>query len=667
MSLFNAQAICLGFADRQLLQDVNLTVSAGARLALVGANGSGKTTLLNIMAGIAKPDSGQIVSRKGLRLSYLPQSGLEFRERSLSEELDTAFSEYQDLMARMEELGNQLQDPDLASSKLEAIIEEHHGIQEHIEQSGYYSRKARIQQISKGLGFSATDLTRSCGEFSGGWQMRIGLCKVLLRHPDVMFLDEPTNYLDLEAREWLKSYLVSFPGAIILVSHDRYFLDETINCVAELYQARLRLYPGNYTLYESRRKLELEQVMAAWRKQQAEIAHLEQFISRFQYKASKATQAQSRIKQLEKMELIEIPDGLKHLEFRFPPAPPCSELVLQAEAISRSYPGLPVLEGINFELQRGERLAILGRNGAGKSTLMRILSGSDQNFDGSLRIGTKVQIAYFAQDSEASLNPDNTVFEEIEAAVPDHPPQGLRNLLGSFLFSGDDIDKPISVLSGGEKSRVALVKMLLSPANLLILDEPTNHLDLTSKDVLLQALKQFAGAVIFVSHDRQFIQELATSLIELRPTEVGSPSQFIRYLGDWDYYRWKISQEGLPAGSDGLIGSPVLKSFAGSQSTPNEGISDNKRQREEQKQAKAQLKRLEKLEETLLEEIGTLETKLTELNNLLSQPEIYTNGEETRRIQKEIAKYQAHESKLNSEWEKIGNELADLRSQANDN
>jgi ATP-binding cassette subfamily F protein 3 len=667
MSLLHAQGLCLSFADRDLLKDITFSVNVGSRLALVGANGCGKTTLLNILATKAAADRGTLVRRKGLRLSYLPQSGLEFRGRTLRGEVETAFGEYDALLFEMDRLGSELQKPDLPEAKMQALLEEHHAIQEHIEQSGYYSRGMRIQEITKGLGFSASDLDRACGEFSGGWQMRIGLAKVLLQYPDVMLLDEPTNYLDLEAREWLKEFLKVFHGAVILVSHDRYFLDETVTAIAELYQSRLRLYPGCYSAYEAKRQLELEQVMAAWKKQQEEIAHLESFIGRFQYKATKATQAQSRIKQLEKMERIELPDGLRKLEFRFPAAPSCSEVALTVDGLSRDYPGKRVLAEIGFELRRGEKLAILGKNGAGKSTLMRILSGHDDGFGGELRLGNKVKTAYFAQDAEATLNPENTVFEEIEQTVPDHPPQGLRNLLGAFLFSGDDIDKPIGVLSGGEKSRVALVKMLLSPANVLILDEPTNHLDLTSKDVLLSALRQFEGAVVFVSHDRQFIQKLATSLIELRPSEDGQPSRFIRYLGDWDYFQWKVGQEGQPH-DDGLIGGagqrPSGAKAASASSAPAENHSAVKAQREEQKQLKAQLRRMEKQEETILLELEAIEAKRKALNDQLGQPEVYTDGAATKRLQLELAAVEAKEAKLQGQWEAVCQEIEELRPRA---
>jgi ATP-binding cassette subfamily F protein 3 len=324
------------------------------------------------------------------------------------------------------------------------------------------------------------------------------------------------------------------------------------------------------------------------------------------------------------------------------------------------------LADIGFEVRRGEKLAILGRNGAGKSTLMRILAGTDLGYSGNLRPGHKVQVAYFAQDSETTLNPELTVFEEIESAVPDHPPQGLRNLLGSFLFSGDDIDKPISVLSGGEKSRVALVKMLVSPANVLILDEPTNHLDLTSKDVLLKALQQFEGAVIFVSHDRQFIQQLATSLIELRPSDNGQASKFIRYLGDWQYFQWKIAQENQPH-DDGLIGGPPparpASGGASSASSPAGPASATKLQREEQKLQKAQLRRLEKQEETLLAELEAAETRRHELTHRLGEPEIYTNGEKTKTLQAEIAGLEKREAAIQAEWESISLQIEDLKAQ----
>jgi len=554
MPFIQLNNISLAFGARDLIKSATLTLSDGSRAALAGANGAGKSTLMKIAAGLLSADSGEIAVTKGARISYLPQTLVITGTRSVTEEAEAAFSHIEGLLLRQEEIGRQLEDgssghsgqPD--SRATQRLLEEFDTIGVQVESSGYYRRRERISEVLRGLGFVLADFDKRAAELSGGWQMRLALAKVLLEDPDIMLLDEPTNYLDLEARTWLETFLRSYRGGVLLVSHDRYFLDVTINEVYELFNGKLSRYPGTFSQYEARRAMELEQLFAAWEHQQEEIQHMEDFVRRFRYKATKASQVQSRIKMLEKIVPIEIPEGMKHIHFSFPPAPHSGRVTVRIEDLGKAYGDLRVLDKLSLELERGCKMAFVGPNGAGKSTLMRLIAGIDTDFEGRISLGPGVKIGYFAQDSAEQMNSGHTVEEEAATVCPRELQPKLRNLLGAFLFRGDDIEKPVSVLSGGERSRLALLKLLLNPANLLILDEPTNHLDLTSKDVLLEALKAFEGTVLFVSHDRGFIEELADRILEL---DIGQTPRL--YLGNYSYYEEK--KERMAAEAAGLLSS----------------------------------------------------------------------------------------------------------------
>ncbi|MDR1862874.1 MAG: ATP-binding cassette domain-containing protein, partial [Treponema sp.] len=496
MAFVQFSRVSLAFGDRDILRDVNLNLASGSRSCLAGANGAGKSTLLKVIAGTIDADSGERAVQKGTRVSYLPQSGVAaHRGRTLREEAETAYAEISALLDKMEELGRELEKTG-DHRRTAALVEEHHRLQERVENSGYYRREASISMVLTGLGFAPGDLDRQVEEFSGGWQMRIALAKVLLENPDILLLDEPTNYLDIEARSWLESWLNSYTGGYLLVSHDRFFLDVTVNEVYEIFQGSLKRYAGNYSAYEKIRRQELESLLKRYEAQQEEIAKTEALIRRFRYKASKAAFAQELIKRLEKIEPIEIPESLKKISIAFPPPPHSGRVALTLEGIGKSYGAHRVLQGLDLSLDSGEKLAAVGRNGAGKSTLLRIIAGVDRDFEGSVKYGTGVAAGYFSQDAAETLTGSQSVLELVEAEAPTRLIPKVRDMLGSFLFRGDEVFKPLSVLSGGEKSRLALLKMLLEPMNLLILDEPTNHLDIHSKDILLECLKNFAGTVI---------------------------------------------------------------------------------------------------------------------------------------------------------------------------
>ena len=488
MAFVQFSKVSLSFGDKKILDDVSVNLKTGTKAALTGANGAGKSTLIKIMAGLQEPDGGERVAQKDARIVYLPQSGLTHSGSTLIEEADRAFEYGYKIQEEIDSIGEALKSNPSNSAEL---LEKHAALLARLEDSGWYRRDAFAESVLLGLGFSRADFTKMTDEFSGGWQMRIALAKALMQGPDILLLDEPTNYLDIEARDWLESFLQNFKGGFLLVSHDRYFLDVTINEVYELFNGQLKRYPGNYSNYEKVRESELKTLLAEYQKQQEEIAHLQSFIDRFGYKASKAVQAQSRQKMLDKIVPIEIPDSLKKIHFKFPPAPHSGQLVFRANGVTKSYDGkTKVLDNLDLQIENGERLVVVGHNGAGKSTLLRIIAGVDKDFSGELIPGSGVQIGYFSQDNAETIKGTESVLESIENICPLELVPKARDMLGSFLFRGDDVFKSLDVLSGGEKSRVALLRLLLKPINFLVLDEPTNHLDMGSKDALLEALKE---------------------------------------------------------------------------------------------------------------------------------------------------------------------------------
>ncbi len=527
----------LAFADRDILDDVSFILTEKSRSALAGGNGSGKSTLLKVLSGQMSADSVHVSKTRDLRISYLPQSDILFEEGTVYSEVERGYERFDSMLAEKKRL-----EGELALSTEEEntypLLVRLSAIQEALLEEGYFSRKEKIEQILSGLGFLATDFDRQCLEFSGGWQMRIALAKVLVEHPTIMLLDEPTNYLDIEARYWLKNYLKVYTGGIMIVSHDQAFLDETVNEVFELFNGKLTRYSGNYSKYLEQRELEIAQLEAAYRLQQEKLEKTGQFIEKFRYKATKSKQVQSRIKQIEKMEMVQVPSHLKQLSFTFPPAPHSGTDVLMVENLNKRYDTQVIFEDFSFQVNRGERLAVTGKNGSGKSTLLRMLCGDDRTYKGVIRQGSGVSIGYFAQDTEKTLDPNLTVLEEVSsvAATADIPK--LRTYLGSFLFSGDDVFKSVGVLSGGERSRLALLKILLHPVNLLILDEPTNHLDINAKQMLLKALEHYDGTMVFVSHDAHFIEHIATRILYL--TDTDKPEFFD---GDYSYFSYKLEEK----------------------------------------------------------------------------------------------------------------------------
>lgn len=645
MAFVQLSGISLAFGERQILKDAMLNLAPGSRTALTGANGSGKTTLMRIIAGEIRPDSGNIVRQKDTKTSYLPQSGVVHMGSSLLDEAETAFDSIRSYLTEIREIEKKLADVTGEGPETQRLLETLHHHQEHLQDSGFYSRRERMDQVLRGLGFSASDFSRRTDEFSGGWQMRIALAKVLLECPDIILLDEPTNYLDIEARTWLEEYLAAFKGGVLVVSHDRYFLDVTVKDVAEIFSGRLSRYVGNYTAYEKRREGEVASLMDSYRRQQEEISRQEDFIRRFRYNASKAAMVQSRVKQLEKIVPIEVPESMKRVRFSFPEPPHAGRRILAAENLSKSYDAGPVLDDLSFELERGDKLVVAGRNGAGKSTLLRILAGRDAAFSGKVQYGAGAAVGYFAQEQNEELDAGRSVVEEIESVCPTALFPKIRTMLGAFLFQGDDIYKSVSVLSGGERNRLALLKMLLHPANLLVLDEPTNHLDMNSKDVLLDALRAFKGTVVFVSHDRYFIEGLSDKVLELR---AGMPPRL--FPGNYEYYLYRISRE-----EETSRGASINPPAA-------EAASRSRIGREEAKTRRNSLRRLERREEELLRKIEELEDGHRELQLRMALPEVYSDGGKVKELKESLVRNECEQKDLHGEWEELSGLLEAARA-----
>ena len=530
--MIQLQALTKAFGERVLLDEVTWQVTAGERVGLAGPNGAGKTTLLRMLAGLDQPDHGAIIRPAALTVGYLPQDGLEHFGRTLFDEASLAFAPLLEAKAEIDRIEHDLADPALPEGEHETLLVRYHELTEFFRREEGHSIDLRVTQVLDGLGFGKVDFTKPTETFSGGWQMRIALAKLLLGRPTLLLLDEPTNHLDLDARNWLEGYLSSYPHAVILVSHDRFFLDSVVTRISEISLRTITDYTGTYSQYLVERDARLERLRQAKKEQDEEVARMRAFIDRFRYQATKAAQVQSRIKMLDRVVPIEVPAERKRVHFTFPSCPKSGRMVIELEGVRKAYGTNVVLDGIRLHVERGDRIALVAPNGAGKSTLMRLLADAEPPDSGTRREGHQVVMQYFAQDEATRLEPSRTVYEIMQADSPVGMVPMIRNILGGFLFSGDDIYKRAGVLSGGERTRLAVARMLLRPANTLLLDEPTNHLDLDSKDVLLEALEDFGGTLIFVSHDRYFVDKLATKIIE-----VGHGTLEV-YPGTYEEFLW---------------------------------------------------------------------------------------------------------------------------------
>lgn len=641
------------FGPRVLFENLNWLITPKERVGIVGANGTGKSTLLKVLAGIETLDYGSVNAMKGIRAGYLPQDGISLTGRSVFDECLSVFHEVHALEAEQHELSHRMADLDHTSPEYAKIAERYHAVEAEFAARDGYNVESKVGAVLTGLGFSKEDWQKRVEAFSGGWQMRIALARLLLEEPNLLLLDEPTNHLDLEARNWLESYLEAYPNAFVVISHDRYFLDVTVNKIAEIWNKGVHFYTGGYSKYEQQKTERRAQLEAAYANQRDRIDALEAFINRFRYQATKAKQVQSRIKELEKIERIELPAEEKTIHFRFPQPKPSGRIVAEFRGVAKTYGEKRVFSGASFAIERGDRVALVGVNGAGKSTLIRLLSGEEPVTTGEYTLGHNVEIDYFAQDQYKVLDTESTILDDLASVSPRSTNTELRSLLGCFLFSEDDVFKKIGVLSGGERNRYALARMLMRPGNFLLLDEPTNHLDMRAKDVLLNALAEFNGTIVFVSHDRYFIDKLATRVIEVADGQVQV------FPGNYEDYVWRKN--------GGAVGEPAqaAKPEQTAQSSRPQHQHQPKAHKQPQQTASAppapaedkqrrlnpiKLRQMRERQRAIEDEVTRLEVEIADFEQALSN---FQDAQHSIDISELLESRRADMKNLEREWEEV--------------
>ncbi len=643
--MISVNGITKEFGGEPLFKDVTFNINPGERIGLAGKNGSGKSTLLKIISGILKPEKGNVIIPDDVKTGYLPQEKDITGNLPVSEEIMKVLDFLDQWKNELNEIENEISSrEDYESKEYSRLIEKYNTLTERLSFFQQDKLKGESEKILSGLGFKKEDFGKAVNTFSIGWQMRVELGKLLLIKPELLLLDEPTNHLDIESVQWLEEFLKSYKGSVMLVSHDRAFLDNVTTRTIEINNKKIYDYKVPYSKYIQLRAERLAQQKAAYSNRQKEIKEIEDFIERFRYKATKAKQVQSRIKQLEKMDRVEIDDiDKKSIHFKFPPPPHSGKVTLEAKNITKYYGEKLILKDIDFHLLKGEKVAFVGRNGEGKTTFTKILLGLT-DYEGVVKTGHNVIPAYYAQDQLEMLNPENTVFEDVDNVAKGEIRSRLKTILGSFLFQGDDIDKKVKVLSGGEKSRLALAKLLLEPANLLILDEPTNHLDILSKDILKAALSEYEGSAIIVSHDRDFLQGLTSKVYEFKDKKIKE------YIGDVTEY---IRKRNIGTLKD------LEKRDAESDKKP-EKISLNKIKYEEKKELERKIRKVKKQIENLENEIENLEQKISLINTKLADPGKYKNEIQSGELYKEHSETETALEKAMTEWENLTLELENL-------
>ena len=662
-----------GYGGQELLRECSWRVGRGERIGLVGPNGAGKTTLCRILASVEEPDAGRVHLDSGITVGYLPQEVAGGVDRTVLAEALSGFDEVWELEAELERLAEAMARPDAHPG----LTDRYGEVQHRFEALGGYRLEAAAKMILGGLGFAPAGLHRPLGEFSGGWRMRAALARLLLLRPDLLLLDEPTNHLDLESLGWLENFLASYDGSVVIVSHDRYFLNRMVTSIAELAAGEVVVYPGDYDDFLVEREARRALIEARARNQAKRIEEIERFIDRFRYKSSKARQVQSRVKMLEKVERIEVDADARKIHFKFPQPPRTGRIVMRLDGVRKAYGDNVVYAGVNFTAERAERIALVGINGAGKSTLLKMLAGVLPPDAGERVLGSHVEVHYYAQHQLDALEPAHTVLEEIEGAAPDATTHTrLRTILGSFLFGGDTVDKRVAVLSGGEKARLALAKMLVRPAALLCMDEPTNHLDLASKEVLEEALAGFTGTIVFISHDRYFINRIATRVVEVQE------GRLTDYLGNYDDYLTASAARAsaapvsgpaparasagasIPAGSPGRRAAAAPSSPASSSAPPRPAAARESPPRREGSPEKSGRRALEREIKvirgrlsTIEKQIAEMETRLADIGLALADPDLYRDGERAREISESRRQAEEQVAWLMKEWEELSERL----------
>lgn len=636
--------VSLTFGSKTIVDNVSLHIRRNDRIGLIGPNGAGKSTLFRLICKLIEPGGGSLVCAKDANTGYLPQEGFAFRKKTVFEEASSAFEDILHLKHQMETIHTRLEDPSIQGEDHEVLLDNYAHLQHQLEVVNSAKIEAETGKVLKGMGFKESEFTRDIGTFSGGWQMRIALSRLLLQEPNLLLLDEPTNHLDIDSILWLEEYLRGFKGGLILISHDRAFLDRNVTRIWELEKGKIHEYGGNYSFYEMEKEKRMELQRARYVNQQKKIKEVERFIERFRAKNTKASQVQSRILMLEKMEKETLPDNAtEQVRFRFPPSKQSGVSVLEVNDVSHKYDGRPIFQDICLSLERGEKVALVGQNGSGKSTLLRIIAGIEQPHTGTIRMGHNVLFDYFAQEHAEKLNTRNTVLQEIESVAPLSMTPHTRHILGAFLFSGDDVFKGVHVLSGGEKSRLSLAKMLLKPTNFLILDEPTNHIDITTKKILKDALLDYAGSLLIVSHDRDFLDGLVSKVYELKNQNI------ITHLGSMRDFLEKKTLDLLGETAEG-------RATEGSYRKPEE-TNSQKQQYLLKKEHHARKRKLTKEVQNIEEKIASREAQKKELDHIFSDPALYNDKEKSVEINKQYKAITQELSALYTRWEEVHAEL----------